>query len=87
MDERKKHGWPFWYAAAAIVLPVLYVASSGPAYWLGTRMVFAGWISDQMFTEKFDLFYRPIVRSGHYVPRPVFNALSWYVNVFKAKHP
>jgi hypothetical protein len=39
MDERKKHGWPFWFAAAMVVAaPLLYVASVGPAYWISSRL-------------------------------------------------
>lgn len=30
MDERKKQGWPFWFAVGLILLPMLYVASVGP---------------------------------------------------------
>lgn len=33
MDERKKHGWPFW-TTVILLLAVLYVASFGPACWL-----------------------------------------------------
>lgn len=33
MDDRKKHGWRFWFAVIAIMLPVLYVGSFGPACW------------------------------------------------------
>lgn len=33
MDERKKHGWAWWVAAGLLAVPVLYVASFGPACW------------------------------------------------------
>lgn len=39
MDSRQKHNWPFWFAAGTIALPVLYVASFGPACWLGDRQL------------------------------------------------
>src|SRR5262245_6608721 len=35
-DDRKKPLWP-WIVALLIGLPVLYVASFGPACWLGSR--------------------------------------------------
>jgi hypothetical protein len=37
MDERKKPGWPFWFVACVIVLPVLYIASSGPSRMIAVR--------------------------------------------------
>lgn len=41
MEGRKKHGWPFWFGVMTILLPVLYVASSGPALlisiWISAR--------------------------------------------------
>lgn len=40
MDERKKHGWPFWFVVALIALPVLYLASSGPALMIARTRVF-----------------------------------------------
>lgn len=33
MDERRKHGWPFWFAMVVIAIPFLYVASFGPVRW------------------------------------------------------
>ena len=33
MDDRRKHGWAFWLTLALIALPVLYIASFGPACW------------------------------------------------------
>ena len=37
MDERRKHGWPFWFAVGVIAVSVLYVASFGPACWAVTH--------------------------------------------------
>ncbi|HTI49730.1 MAG TPA: hypothetical protein VL475_02220 [Planctomycetaceae bacterium] len=34
---RKKPGWMFWLTVTLIALPVLYVASFGPACWLLAR--------------------------------------------------
>lgn len=33
MDERRKHGWPFWFAIVVIAIPFLCVASFGPVCW------------------------------------------------------
>jgi hypothetical protein len=35
-DERKPH-WP-WIVALLIALPVVYVASVGPVYWIASRI-------------------------------------------------
>jgi hypothetical protein len=54
-DERKKAGvWP-WITALLIGLPVLYVASFGPACWL------AGWNLGLNF-KCVEVLYRPILR-------------------------
>jgi heme/copper-type cytochrome/quinol oxidase subunit 4 len=38
-DRNRKHGWPFWFAVVFVVLPLLYVASFGPACWISSRTV------------------------------------------------
>jgi hypothetical protein len=37
MSDRKKPGVAFWATAVVVCLPVLYILSIGPAYWLSTR--------------------------------------------------
>jgi hypothetical protein len=58
-DDRKKPIWP-WIVALLIGLPVLYVASLGPACWLADR----GMIS---WSE----VYRPLARLAAKHPGPV----------------
>src|SRR4051812_31514861 len=36
-DERKKHGWIFWTAAALLMTLVLYPVSFGPVCWIAGR--------------------------------------------------
>ena len=72
MDERhKKPGWAFW-GAVAIALPVLYVASFGPACWLvrdsRSRIVF-GMNAD---------FYTPLIRAANLAPSPLRDAVGVY---------
>jgi hypothetical protein len=42
LDDRKKPGWAFWTTVVVASLPLLYVASFGPACWLwsGTAIYF-----------------------------------------------
>ena len=67
-DERHPIG-P-WIAALLIALPVLYVASLGPACWIEAR---------QEYTMARTI-YQPICQAGWRV-RPVANALIWYANL------
>lgn len=39
MTDRKKRGLAFW-ATVALVMPMLYIASFGPACWITSRMNF-----------------------------------------------
>jgi hypothetical protein len=52
-DDRKKPLWP-WIVALLVGLPVLYVASFGPACWLADRIF--------MTPNSVRLAYMPVVR-------------------------
>ena len=59
-EERKKPVWP-WIAALLIGLPVLYLASFGPAYWLtGNASPFSDRENAYIAYCAFDAFYRPL---------------------------
>src|SRR5262249_41700405 len=62
-DERRKHGWPFWFAVVLIVVPVLYVASFGPACWLMARLDHPDWLVGLL-----DTIYVPITTCMKYLP-------------------
>jgi hypothetical protein len=66
-DERKRFGQ--WIAGLLIVLPVLYVASFGPACWLA-RAGAAG-------TLTVAKLYRPLVRAAR-SDRGIAPVLRWY---------
>ncbi len=72
-DDRKKSVWP-WIVALVIGLPVLYVASFGPACWLTSR----GWISDTTM-----LLYIPLAN----LPEPIAGWIELYGNWFADAMP
>jgi len=63
-EERKSSVWP-WIAALLVGLPVLYVASVGPACWLVDRRV---------LPMKTAVVYEPVL---HIVPQ----FLWWYLTI------
>jgi hypothetical protein len=70
MEQRKRHGWPFWLAVALIGLPVLYVASFGPACWVASHTnAGAAWLP---------VCYRPIVSGLSIKPTRLSAVIEWY---------
>jgi hypothetical protein len=80
--ERKKPGWVF-YTTVALSLPLLYVATFGPACWVSSRT--------GLGTGALGAFYRPLVReisvewrASMLDDQPNENrigvALEWYAN-------
>jgi hypothetical protein len=77
MDNRQKHGWLFWFAVGVIALPVLYIASFGPACWLTGRTSHLGpWVA---------VVYGPLGRVAAYSEHPVNRPLRWYAGLFAEK--
>jgi len=82
-DDRKKPLWP-WIVALVVGLPVLYVASFGPACWL------TGWC--ELNGDWLLAAYAPIIRTINHGPDWLHNFLTsyslvgapkpcgWYVN-------
>jgi hypothetical protein len=90
MDGRRKnHGGPLYWLSrrsrrfwivTGVLLPVLYVASFGPACWITSRMNFGA--------SLLPMFYRPIIFAWDLdLPRdgstnhPLHEALWWFVSV------
>lgn len=69
---------PLWtlLAAALILMPVLYVASFGPWFWL-----YAGPLRDRPEHPIHSLrsFYSPLIWGAKRGPEPARQALRWYV--------
>ena len=72
MNNDRKALWP-WIVAVLIGLPVLYVASFGPACWV-TSWTRQGY-------EAVPVVYRPIVWIWNHSPPAVGIALDWYARV------
>lgn len=70
-EERKNPVWP-WIAALLIGLPVLYVASFGPACWLIWNVKLS-----QPMLNFLDEFYDPFEWS-----QTTFDWADWYGNLF-----
>lgn len=68
-NARKKPVWP-WTVALLVGLPVLYVASFGPACWMMKRG------SLPIFPTAYP--YWPLVVSANAAPRPVRSLIGWY---------
>lgn len=75
MDERRRKPlWP-WIVVTALALPVLYIASIGPACWLADRAA----VHD--FHGGLAVIYAPIVRNVDQIPSPVVQLISDYSDV------
>ena len=70
MSDERKPLWP-WIVALLIGLPVLYVASFGPACWVVT--------GGGLRTEWTLRLYRPLIRNAHRSPIRQY-ALLWGVD-------
>lgn len=74
MEEPRRALFPFWCAAALIVLtPMLYVASAGPAVWLMER----GWVSE----DSLEAAYKPLIRIAERAQ--LTDELDWYAGLFQ----
>jgi hypothetical protein len=72
-NERKKRTWP-WIVALLISLPVVYLASFGPACWIAGRIP---WMSQHLL-----VIYRPLDRAAWDLPDSVSESLDWYGALF-----
>ena len=74
--------WPL-LTAALIGLPVLYVASFGPACWLFNAAMDQGWPVEGSLLQRFLLaLYAPVLRLEANGPEPIATALEWYASLF-----
>ena len=70
----RRASWPA--LVLALVLPVLYVLSSGPTFWLIERYARGSWVRRwAMF------FYQPLEWLADLCP-PFRDAIGWYVCLF-----
>lgn len=76
MDESQKRGigWVFW-AAVAITLPVLYVASVGPVAWLVNQEIIP-----ETLMVLVEAFYLPLA-SAMELCKPFGEAIEGYIEI------
>jgi len=72
-DKRGGSGWAIALVALLILLPVLYVASIGPACWL--------FYWDVVSIGSFNAFYAPILWLGER-SELIGDAIRWYVSLW-----
>ena len=72
VDDRKRPVWP-WIVAVLTGLPVIYVASFGPAVWV-MDSVGSGNIT-------VSVVYRPMLALIRHGPPPLSNAILRYANL------
>jgi hypothetical protein len=72
MSDRKRPLWPY-IVALLIGLPVLYVASFGPACWIVSRV--------PLLSQRLLFVYRPLDWAAWELPDSVSETLDWYGNL------
>lgn len=83
---RKKPGWVNWTAVVLVALPVLYVASLGPACWIGTRIDSDDYGMDgDPVVNGIVFVYRPLLVAVLRAPQVISKAFEWYVGLGAAK--
>lgn len=71
--ERKSRFWP-GVITAVTLLPLGYVLSVGPAWWLSVKF------EAEATNVAFDTIYAPLRWAAARVPEPLQDALDWYVH-------
>ena len=82
-DDRKKPLWP-WFVVLLIGLPVLYVASFGPACWIASQKppVGSGGVSGwAIIVPELPKVYRPIGWACKKCPNTVSPLVTWYARI------
>jgi hypothetical protein len=74
-SERNKSVWP-WIVALFIALPVLYLASFGPASRLAERR--------ELSLDAYAAAYRPVIQLAFYGPRPIRKAIWRWAKLWGA---
>lgn len=79
MPPHRKHGWPFWITAAVVALPLLYVASFGPACWISDNYEWP--------RREAAIIFRPLIAATFDGPAPVRRGLRTYARWFAPPNP
>src|SRR5262245_28310263 len=70
----RRERWAKWALAATLALPVLYVASFGPAVWITARKERV----DQIGQSVIYITYQPLLSAIVYGPRQISGPLYWW---------
>ena len=82
MTDRKKPGVAFW-ATVWVFVVLLYPLSFGPALWvIDHEDLPAAWAVDAI-----EIFYSPIFWLEENSPKPIVNAIDWYIEVWTEPRP
>jgi hypothetical protein len=79
---KRRERWAQWTLGAVVALPLLYVLSIGPSAWLTTRH-----LMPQSLGRATKHLYDPIEFLMARVPKPVEQALRWYVRLWYSSAP
>jgi len=77
MPARSRLHWPL-LTAALIGLPVLYIASFGPACWISSHTLDQG---DRAWAQALNWIYQPILSLAWSGPSVVQDPIRWYARV------
>lgn len=72
--------WPL-LTAALIGLPVLYVASFGPACWVSSRTLDRG---NRIGAQAFNMIYQPLLSLAWSGPSIVRDPIVWYMRLWSS---
>lgn len=77
MSDRKKPNWLHWTTAVLLLLPVLYVASYGPANWVANWLHYRdSWPASAQWL--FEAIYFPLDRLSDATPDSFGKVMDWY---------
>jgi hypothetical protein len=76
MTEERKPAWS-GLAALLVALPVLYVLSDGPAWWLARQSHTPDWVC-----TAYRLVYGPVIFAYYHGPGPFHDAIEWHDNLW-----
>jgi hypothetical protein len=79
---KRRERWAQWTLGAVVALPVLYVLSIGPSAWLTTRH-----LMPEALGRATKHLYDPIELLMAYGPKPVDQAMRWYVGLWYPSVP
>lgn len=79
-EKRKSRPWGMWIAVGLMLLPVIYILSTGPVVWMSLHHYLP---ETGMLGEAIDLYYVPANWLLDWYPNsPPGKALLWYLTLW-----